>query len=169
MKKLGIVITEGVGFRNFVMSDFVTEVSKQCEEIIIYSGLPKSCYGSFDAANVKIRELPVFVEGKWTWFFRKWKELAHLQEYKTFYGMNDNLDSGYPKSNSVRALLIKGLYDIKSLWEPYYIFYLWLQRNKKQFVFWIPIILFTKIKFGIRSILTVELNCIISGKQGLLE
>jgi hypothetical protein len=109
MKKLGIVITDGVGFRNFVMSDFVTEASKQCEEIIIYSGLPKSCYGSFAAANVKIRELPVFVEGKLTWFFRKWKELAHLQEYKTFYGMNDNLDSGYPKSNSVRALLIKGL------------------------------------------------------------
>ena len=110
MKKLGIVITDGVGFRNFVMSDFVTEASKQFEEIIIYSGLPKSCYSSFNGANVEIRELPLFVEGKWTWFFRKWKELAHLQQYKTFYGMNDNLVSGYPKSNSVRALLIKGLY-----------------------------------------------------------
>jgi hypothetical protein len=110
MKKLGIVITDGVGFRNFVMSDFVTEASKQFEEIIIYSGLPKSCFSSYNGANVEIRELPVFVEGKLTWFFRKWKELAHLQQYKTFHGMNDNLVSGYPKSNSVRALLVKGLY-----------------------------------------------------------
>lgn len=30
---------------------------------------------------------------------------------------------------------LKGLYDIKSLYEPYYIFYLWLRRNNKQFLF----------------------------------
>jgi len=29
MKKLGIVITDGVGFRNFMLSDFMDEASKQ--------------------------------------------------------------------------------------------------------------------------------------------
>ena len=110
MKKLGVVITDGVGFRNFVMSDFIAEAKLQFDTIIIYSGLPKTCYTSFDDVTVDIRELPIFVEGKSTWFFRKWKELAHLQQYSTFHGMNDNLVSGYPKSNSMRALLIKGLY-----------------------------------------------------------
>ncbi|WP_300978579.1 hypothetical protein [Flavobacterium sp.] len=30
---------------------------------------------------------------------------------------------------------LRGLYDVKSLYEPYYIFYLWLRRNNKQFLF----------------------------------
>jgi hypothetical protein len=110
MKKIGIVITDGVGFRNFVMSDFIIEATLQFEKIIIYSGLPKSCYSTFNNANIEIKELPVFIEGKGTWFFRKWKELAHLQQHKGFYGMKDNLVSGYPKSNSIRSLLIKRLY-----------------------------------------------------------
>lgn len=29
MKKLGIVITDGVGFRNFMLSNFMVEVSQQ--------------------------------------------------------------------------------------------------------------------------------------------
>ncbi len=110
MKKIGIVITDGVGFRNFVMSDFIVEAALQFEKIIIYSGLPKSCYSDFGNKNIEIKELPVFVEGKSTWFFRKWKELAHLQQHKGFYGMKDNLVSGYPKNNSIRSLLIKTLY-----------------------------------------------------------
>lgn len=28
-----------------------------------------------------------------------------------------------------------GLYDVKSMYEPYYCFYLWLRRNQKQFLF----------------------------------
>jgi hypothetical protein len=110
MRKIGIVITDGVGFRNFIMSDFITEATSQFEKIIIYSGLPKSCYSNFNNENIEIKELPVFIEGKGTWFFRKWKELAHLQQHKGFYGMKDNLVSGYPKSNSIRALLIKILH-----------------------------------------------------------
>jgi hypothetical protein len=110
MKKIGIVITDGVGFRNFIMSDFINESTSQFEKIIIYSGLPKSCYNTFNNTTIEIKELPVFIEGKGTWFFRKWKELAHLQQHKEFYGMKDNLVSGYPKSNSIRSLLIKVLY-----------------------------------------------------------
>jgi hypothetical protein len=112
MKKLGIVITDGVGFRNFVMSNFPIEASERFDEIIIYSGLPKSAYGAVSLPKVIIKELAVFEEGKLTWFFRKWKELAHLQRHASFYGMKDNLVSGYPKNNTPRALLVKFLYGL---------------------------------------------------------
>jgi hypothetical protein len=115
MNKLGIVITDGVGFRNFVMSDFILKATQEFDEVIIYSGLPIDCYKSFENHNIEIKELPVFNEGKTTWFFRKWKELAHLQKNKAFYGMSDNLISGYPKSISLRAVLIKLLYFITSV------------------------------------------------------
>jgi len=110
MKKLGIVITDGVGFRNFVMSNFLSEASLCFDEIVIYSGLPKSAYANVSLPKVIIKELAVFEEGKLTWFFRKWKELAHLQRHASFYGMKDNLVSGYPKNNTPRALLVKLLY-----------------------------------------------------------
>jgi hypothetical protein len=110
MKKLGIVITDGVGFRNFVMSHFLTEARLQFDTIIIYSGLPISAYPDALPSMVIIKELDVFKESKCTWFFRKWKEVAHLQKYKSFYGMKDNLNSGYPKTNSARSLLVKIIY-----------------------------------------------------------
>jgi hypothetical protein len=110
MKKLGIVITDGVGFRNFMLSNFMEEVSQQFDAVIIYSGLPKSAYQKRLPANITIKELEVFKESKRTWFFRKWKEVAHLQKYQSFYGMKDNLISGYPKTNSIRSLLVKGIY-----------------------------------------------------------
>ena len=115
MKKLGIVITDGVGYRNFVMSDFITEAVKQFDKIIIYSGLPESCYQNFNNSKLEIKELAVFKEGKKTWAFRKWKEIAHLQKNKSFYGMNDNLVSGYPKNNSVRSLFVKSVYFFTNL------------------------------------------------------
>jgi hypothetical protein len=110
MKKLGIVITDGVGFRNFVMSDFIAEAAQQFDEIIIYSGLPVSSYGFLPYSNVTIKELDVFVEGKRTWVFRKWKELAHLHQYQSFYGMKDNLATSNPNIHSFRSLLVKMIY-----------------------------------------------------------
>jgi hypothetical protein len=110
MKKLGIVITDGVGFRNFIMSDFIAEATKQFDAITIYSGLPVSAYATIPKSDISIKELDVYVEGKTTWFFRKWKEVAHLQQHQSFYGMKDNLIVGYPKNNSARALLVKLIY-----------------------------------------------------------
>jgi hypothetical protein len=110
MKKLAIVITDGVGFRNFIMSDFIIEVAQQFDEVVIYSGLPLSAYDSVSKDNCTIKELDVFVEGKLTWFFRKWKEVAHLQKNQSFYGMKDNLISGYPATNSLRSIVVKGIY-----------------------------------------------------------
>jgi hypothetical protein len=110
MKKLAIVITDGVGFRNFIMSNFIIEVAQQFDEVVIYSGLPLSAYDSISQENCTIKELAVFIEGKWTWFFRKWKEVAHLQKNQSFYGMKDNLISGYPATNSLRSIVVKGIY-----------------------------------------------------------
>jgi len=42
MNKLGLVITDGVGFRNYILSDFLKEAQNLFEGIIIFSGLPKS-------------------------------------------------------------------------------------------------------------------------------
>jgi CDP-glycerol glycerophosphotransferase (TagB/SpsB family) len=112
MKKLGIVITDGVGFRNFIMSDFITEAIPQFDAITIYSGLPISAYAAISQSNISIKELEVYVESKSVWFFRKWKEVAHLQQHQSFYGMKDNLIVGHPKNNSARALLVKLIYSV---------------------------------------------------------
>jgi hypothetical protein len=110
MKKIGIVITDGVGFRNFIMSDFINEAIQQFDAITIYSGLPLSAYDAIPKSKITIQELEVYVEGKTTWFFRKWKEVAHMQQHQSYYGMKDNLIVGYPKKNSARALLVKLIY-----------------------------------------------------------
>lgn len=110
MKKLGIVITDGVGFRNFIMSDFCMEVSQQFDEVIIYSGLPITAFPLSIQEKCTVKELEIHEEGKTSWFFRKWKEVAHLQKYRSIYGMKDCLVSGYPKTNSARSILVKGIY-----------------------------------------------------------
>jgi hypothetical protein len=110
MKKLGIVITDGVGFRNFIMSDFMKEAGQQFDAITIYSGLPKSAYEKVSHPSIFIKELDVFKEGYATWFFRKWKEVAHLQRGRAYYGMKDNKKMNYPGNNSPTALLIKLIY-----------------------------------------------------------
>ncbi|NRS89407.1 CDP-glycerol glycerophosphotransferase (TagB/SpsB family) [Flavobacterium sp. 7E] len=92
------------------MSDFIVEALDQFDSIVIYSGLPLNAYPIKLPSTVIIKELAVYKESKLTWFFRKWKEVAHLQKYKTFYGMNDALTSGYPKESSLRAILIKFIY-----------------------------------------------------------
>ena len=85
IKKIGIVITDGVGFRNFILSNFITEASLSFDSVTIYSGLPKSTYKTFSFPNIEIEELEVFTESKLTWFFRKWKEVAHLRRNQEFY------------------------------------------------------------------------------------
>ena len=112
LKKIGIVITDGVGYRNFVLSYFLDELSKVFDCVYLYSGLPKDIYTSLPH-NVELRELPVFKERKITWFFRKWKEVAHLQRYKVDnYGIRYNLSVGYPTKISFRAILVKWIYFI---------------------------------------------------------
>lgn len=37
MKKLGVIITDGVGFRNFILSDFLVEAENAYDEVIRFS------------------------------------------------------------------------------------------------------------------------------------
>ena len=106
--KIALVITDGVGFRNYIMSDFLQEAKHQFQDIIIFSGLPKSCFEGFNVDNCTIEELEDFREPSKTWFFRKLKEVAHLQNHKkNNFGIRDNLRGNYPKSNSKRGVLTK--------------------------------------------------------------
>lgn len=112
MKKLGLVITDGVGFRNFVLSDFLTEAERQFEEVVILSCLPASVYEGF-LQKTKVVELAVFQEKFQTWFFRKAKEVAHLQLHKkNNFGITDNLNTNKSKSKTPRGyatrLIFKG-------------------------------------------------------------
>ena len=112
--KLGLVITDGVGYRNFVLSNFLPEAVKNFEEVIIYSGLPGEIY-NVNRYNLKIIELPVYIEPFQTWFWRKFKEVAHLQLHKDFFGINDNLIANKSKSKSNRGKAIRLIYGITNV------------------------------------------------------
>lgn len=131
MRVIGLVISDGVGYRNFILSDFITEASLKFTKVIIYSALPISYYKSLDTKdnNISIEELEVFVEPKKTWFFRKIKEVAHLFKHKDFYGIKDTLKQGYPKRYSKRSFIVKVAYFIAKLFhtEKAIHFFEWIQ------------------------------------------
>ena len=81
MKKLGVVITDGVGFRNFILSDFISEAKNNFDTIVIYSCIPASAFQKYNL-DCKIVELDQYKEKFITCFFRKAKEVAHLQLHK---------------------------------------------------------------------------------------
>lgn len=105
MKKLGLVIVDGVGYRNFILSDFLNEASNKFKEVIIYSGLKEDVYKTAPYKNVKVIELEVYRENRQAWFFRKLNETAHLYKHKNFYGINDTLNFTSPKGLSKRSII----------------------------------------------------------------
>lgn len=111
-RTLGVVITDGVGFRNFVLSDFLVEAERQFGKVIIYSGLPLEVYEKTPGTKIEIREIPIFVESFNTWFWRKFKEIAHLQLHKNFFGIKDNLKANNSSSKSNRGRAVRFLYRI---------------------------------------------------------
>jgi hypothetical protein len=129
IKHLGIVVVDGVGYRNFVLSDFCAEAIKNFSKVTIYSGLSATVYANHDLENVVIRELPIFKESGKTWFFRKLKEVAHLQQYKDdFYGIKANLAKNRAVSNSKRAWLTRLVFKITSIFHS--------ENNIDQFYYW---------------------------------
>ena len=115
MKKLGIVITDGVGFRNFILSDFLSEAEKQFDEVVILSCLPASVYESF-LQKSRVIELSVFQEKFSNWFFRKTKEIAHLQLHKkNNFGITDNLNTNKSKSKTPRGYATRFIFKWTSL------------------------------------------------------
>ena len=114
MSKLGIVITDGVGFRNFVLTDFCQKAKESFTEITIFSCLPKEAYKDFEVF-FKIIELPVFEEKFPTWFFRKIKEVAHLQLHKSENeGISSNLKKNESKTNSIRGYSTRFIFKVSS-------------------------------------------------------
>lgn len=124
MKKLGVVITDGVGFRNFILSDFLIEAEKRFDEVVILSCLPKECYNGF-LSKSKVIELAVFEESFPSWFFRKTKEVAHLQLHKNNnFGISDNLRANKSKSKNVRGFATRFIFK----WTSYFHTEKWIQR-----------------------------------------
>lgn len=110
MKKLGVVITDGVGFRNFILSDFLAEAEKTFDEVLILSCLPVEVYAEF-VSKSKIIELDVFEENFKTWFFRKAKEVAHLKLHqKNNFGIQDSLKINDSKFKTSRGYATRFLY-----------------------------------------------------------
>lgn len=110
-RKLGVVITDGVGFRNFVLTDFIAEAKKEYREVIILSCLPREVYDDFKL-NCEIVELEVFEEKFLTWFFRKFKEVSHLQRnVKGNFGIFDNLQLARTQSKTSRGIATRFIYN----------------------------------------------------------
>lgn len=115
MKKLGIVITDGVGFRNFILSDFLVEAEKTFDEVVILSCLPAKVYSGF-LSKSKVIELDVFEEKFKTWFFRKAKEVAHLKLHqKDNFGIQDNLQINTSTSKSNRGYATRFIFKLTSV------------------------------------------------------
>ncbi len=103
-KRLGLVITDGVGFRNFILTKFVKEANNIFDEVIIYSCLPKVVYKDH-LNNHKVVELKTYKENFFTWFFMKLKEVAHLQlNMKNNFGIRDSFNINKTFNNSNRGI-----------------------------------------------------------------
>jgi hypothetical protein len=127
MKRLGLVITDGIGYRNFILSDFLTEAENAFDEVVIFSCLPTHVFEVIHK-KTKIIELDVFKEKFPTWFFRKNKELAHLQCHKKDnFGILDNLNSNYTKSKSIRGFTTRFVFLITFFFHSEK----WIQRFNK--------------------------------------
>jgi hypothetical protein len=114
MKKLGLVITDGVGFRNFILSDFLKHAELAFDEVVILSCLPKGIYK--EHTKLKVIELDVFEETFKTWFFRKAKEIAHLKLHqKGNLGIQDNLKTNHSKLKTTRGYATRFIYKLTSL------------------------------------------------------
>lgn len=126
-KTIGVVITDGVGFRNFILSDFISEATKEFNTLVIFSCLPASAYDSLNL-NCKIIELDVFTEKFPTWFFRKSKEVAHLQLHKKGnFGIQDNLKTNKSKARNPRGLATRFIFQVTNFLHSEK----WIQRFNK--------------------------------------
>lgn len=124
MNKLGIVITDGVGYRNFILSDFIQEAQNAFDEVVIFSCLPPSVYEGLEL-NCTIVELKVFQEQFPTWFFRKAKELTHLYLNATAnFGIQDNIKVNTSKANTPRGMATRFLH----IWAAVFKSEKWIQR-----------------------------------------
>ncbi|MGK4569287.1 hypothetical protein [Flavobacterium sp. 3HN19-14] len=127
MKTLGIVITDGVGFRNYVLSNFLNEAQKQFDSVVLFSCLPKDAYEKY-GISCKIIELEVFEENFSNWFFRKAKEVAHMQLFADdYFGIKDNLKLASVRNFSNRGIATQFIVKWTSIFNSEK----WIQRYNK--------------------------------------
>lgn len=124
---IGVVITDGVGFRNFILSDFLKELELNYNEVYIYSCLPKEVYSGF-ITKAKVVELEVFPDTFRSWFFMKLKEIAHLNLHrKNNFGIQDNYNVNRSKSKTPRGYAVRLIYAITRVLHSE----AWIQRFQK--------------------------------------
>lgn len=82
-KTLGLVITDGVGVRNFVHGRFLSIACNTFDQVVLFSGVPSETLGSLDWVNLKVVPMEVFSESRWSSFWRKTAEMAHLFRFQT--------------------------------------------------------------------------------------
>jgi hypothetical protein len=108
LKTIGIVITDGVGFRNFILSDFPQAIPKKFDKAVIYSCLPISAYPAHITGQFTIVQLAIYREGTLTGFLRKVKELAHLRNHATGnFGIADNLKVNWNPHLTKKGILTR--------------------------------------------------------------
>jgi len=111
MRKIGVVIADGVGYRNFIMSKFIDELIKEYDQVTIYSGLIKDVYDKRILDKVTFYELDIYKESIVSWFFRKLKEVSHMRKHISFFGIKTSYNNGkVSKPKNKRQYLIKFIY-----------------------------------------------------------
>jgi len=90
-RNIGVVISDGVGYRNFVYSNFLLKATVQFEKIVIFTYLPVECYKEIKFTNVEIVECDVTPERFVSWVLRKIKEIAHLKKNSRKNGLFNGL------------------------------------------------------------------------------
>ena len=82
-KTLGLVITDGVGVRNFVHGRFLSTACNTFDQVVLFCGVPSNTLGSLDLMNLKVVSMDIFSESRWSSFWRKTAEMAHLFRFQT--------------------------------------------------------------------------------------
>lgn len=115
MEKLAIVISDGVGYRNFVLTGFIKLAESHFKEVSIMSFLPKKAYDGFISKS-EVIEVEAINESFPAWFFMKLKEVAHLRQHrKGNIGISINYNRNKPKGWSLRNIAKRLIYAITSI------------------------------------------------------
>ncbi len=112
---LGLVITDGVGFRNFIINDFISEALQSFNRVVIFSYLPVEVYPKF-SERVTVVALRTFDERFISWALRKYKEVAHMQRHaKHNFGIRNSLQRTRSTAWSPRGIVNRGIYLVSKL------------------------------------------------------
>ncbi|OYQ44253.1 hypothetical protein [Flavobacterium aurantiibacter] len=114
-RTLGSIITDGVGFRNFIINDFVSEALLLFDRIVLLSFLPAEVYPNIQDRS-EIVPLRPSDERFLTWMFRKFKEVAHMQLHaKHNFGLRNSLQRTRSTAWSPKGIVNRFIYLISKI------------------------------------------------------